>query len=131
VDDQYRRQRIRRHQAIGDHVPCPPHHRAAPERAAAQGRAGEQRPEGRFGFVTSPIGGGQPHVSDEAGIITAQWKDAALEFKYLYNPGTPRESERTESWTLSADRQKLFDQEWTRRPDGQEFRYRLVFDRQP
>jgi len=28
-----------------------------------------------FNFVTIPIGSGQ-HVSDEAGIITAEWKEA-------------------------------------------------------
>jgi len=84
-----------------------------------------------FNFVTIPIGTGEPHVSDEAGIITAQWKDEALQFKYLYNPGTQRQSERSEEWTLSPDRNKLFDQEWVRRPDGQELRYRVVFDRQP
>jgi hypothetical protein len=84
-----------------------------------------------FNFVTIPIGGGQPHVSNEAGIITAHWKDDTLHFNYLYNPGTERESERTEDWTLSPDGKKLIDQEWGRRPDGQELRSRLVFDRQP
>src|SRR5438034_4220079 len=56
-----------------------------------------------FGFVTIPIGGGQPHESDEAGIITAEWKGETLHFYYLYNPGTERQSERTEDWTLSPD----------------------------
>ena len=84
-----------------------------------------------FNFVTIPIGSGQPHVSDEAGIITARWKDETLHFDYLYNPGTERESERTEDWTLSADGKKLIDQEWNRRPDGQELRYKVVFDKQP
>jgi hypothetical protein len=84
-----------------------------------------------FNFVTIPIGGGQPHVSDEAGIIVAQWKGETLHFDYLYNPGTERQSERTEDWTLSADGRKLIDQEWTKRPDGQELRYKIVFDRQP
>ena len=85
-----------------------------------------------FNFVTIPIGGGVPHVSDEAGIITAQWKDdATLHFNYLYNPGTERESERTEDWTLSLDGRKLIDHEWGRQPDGQEARFKVVFDRQP
>jgi hypothetical protein len=84
-----------------------------------------------FNFVTIPIGSGEPHVSDEAGIITAQWKDETLHFNYLYNPGTERQSERTEDWTLSPDGKKLIDQEWAKRADGQELRYKVVFDRQP
>jgi hypothetical protein len=83
-----------------------------------------------FDFVAIPIGGGE-HVSDEAGIITARWRDATLHFDYLYNPGTERESSRTEDWTLSADRNTLIDQEWLRQADGRELRYRVVFDRQP
>jgi hypothetical protein len=83
-----------------------------------------------FNFVTIPIGGGQ-HVSDEAGIITAQWKDDTLHFNYMYNPGTERQSERSEDWSLSTDGTKLLDQEWVKRPDGQELRYKIVFDRQP
>ena len=31
-----------------------------------------------FDFVSIPIGGGEPHVSDEAGIITAEWKGQTL-----------------------------------------------------
>jgi hypothetical protein len=84
-----------------------------------------------FDFVTIPIGGGPPHESDEAGIISAEWKGATLHFTYLYNPGTARQSERTEDWTLSPDGKKLIDQEWTKRPDGPELRYKVVFDRQP
>ena len=84
-----------------------------------------------FNFVTIPIGSGEPHVSNEAGIITAEWKDETLHFNYLYNPGTERQSERTEDWTLSPDGKKLIDQEWLKRPDGQELRYKVVFDRQP
>ena len=84
-----------------------------------------------FNFVTIPIGGGQPHVSNEAGIITAEWKDDTLHFKYLYNPGTERQSEKTEDWMLSPDGKTLVDQEWVKRPDGQELRYKVVFDKQP
>ena len=84
-----------------------------------------------FDFVTIPIGGGQPHVSNEAGIITAQWKGETLHFDYLYNPGTERESTRTEDWTLSPDGKTLIDQEWARRPDGTELRYKVVFNKQP
>ena len=84
-----------------------------------------------FNFVTIPIGNGEPHVSDEAGIITAQWKDETLHFDYLYNPGTERQSERTEDWTLSPDGKKLIDHEWVKRSDGRELRYKVVFDRQP
>ena len=83
-----------------------------------------------FNFVTIPIGGGI-HESDEAGIISAQWKEDTLHFNYLYNPGTERQSERTEDWTLSPDGKKLIDQEWLKRADGQELRYKVVFDKQP
>lgn len=83
-----------------------------------------------FDFVTIPIGTGEPHVSNEAGIITAEWNDQTLHFAYLYNPGTERESSRSEDWTLSADGKKLIDREWGRQVDGREVRSTLVFDRQ-
>ena len=84
-----------------------------------------------FNFVTIPIGTGEPHVSNEAGIITADWRGETLHFAYHYNPGTERQSERTEDWALSADGKKLIDQEWGKRADGQEVRVRIVWDRQP
>jgi len=65
------------------------------------------------------------------GIITAEWKGATLHFNYLYNPGTERESERTEEWMLSPDGKKLIDQKWGRQADVRELRYKIVFDRQP
>lgn len=83
-----------------------------------------------FDFVAIPIGTGEPHVSNEAGIITAEWKDQTLHFDYLYNPGTDRESRRSEDWTLSADGKKLIDREWGQLVDGREVRSTLVFDRQ-
>ena len=83
-----------------------------------------------FDFVTIPIGTGEPHVSNEAGIITAEWNGQTLHFNYLYNPGTDRESRRSEDWTLSADAKKLIDREWGQLVDGREVRSRLVFDRQ-
>ena len=89
------------------------------------------RQKSGFNFVTIPIGTGEPHVSNEAGIITAEWHGETLHFAYLYNPGTERQSERTEDWTLSADGKQLIDQEWGKRADGQEVRTRIVFDRQP
>jgi len=45
-----------------------------------------------FDFVKIPIGRGEPHVSDEGGIITAEWDGETLHFHYLYNPGTDREA---------------------------------------
>ena len=84
-----------------------------------------------FDFVKIPIGRGEPHVSDEAGIITAEWDGETLHFHYLYNPGTDREAQRTEDWTLSADGKKLRDQEWFKRPGGKELRSATVFDKQP
>jgi hypothetical protein len=83
-----------------------------------------------FGFITIPIGSGKPHVSDEAGIITADWQGETLHFNYLYNPGTERQSERTEDWTLLPDGKKLLDQEWIKQADWQERQYKVVFDRQ-
>lgn len=93
-------------------------------------RANNRQKSG-FNFVTIPIGTGESHVSNEAGIITAEWHGDTLHFAYLYNPGTERQSERTEDWTLAADGKKLIDQEWGKRVDGQETRARIVFDRQP
>jgi hypothetical protein len=84
-----------------------------------------------FDFVTIPIDTGEPHVSNEAGIITATWKGDTLHFDYLYNPNTERESSRTEDWTLSADGKKLIDREWGRQVGGREVRSNLVFDKLP
>src|SRR4051812_34686980 len=46
------------------------------------------RQKSGFNFVTVPIGTGESHVSNEAGIITAEWHGETLHFAYLYNPGT-------------------------------------------
>ena len=89
------------------------------------------RQKSGFNFVTIPIGTGEPHQSNEAGIITAEWRGDTLHFAYLYNPGTERQSERTEDWTLAADGRKLIDQEWGKRADGQEVRVKIVWDKQP
>ena len=89
------------------------------------------RQKSGFNFVTIPIGTGQSHESNEAGIITAEWRGETLHFAYLYNPGTERQSERTEDWTLAADGRKLIDQEWGKRADGQEVRVKIVWDKQP
>jgi len=62
---------------------------------------------------------------------SAPYVDSYRRNNYLYNPGTERESERTEDWTLSRDGKKLIDREWVKRADGQELSYKAVFDRQP
>jgi hypothetical protein len=75
--------------------------------------------------------GGAPHVSDEAGIIEAKWKDSTLLVNFLYNPGTPRQSEKFEKWSLSSDGKRLIDEMTYRNAKGDEYHIKRVFDKQP
>ena len=75
--------------------------------------------------------GGPPDVSDAAGIVTVEKKDATLLVKILYNPGTDREAQQTEIWSLSGDGKQLLDQTTYRTAKGREFHLKRVFDKQP
>jgi hypothetical protein len=48
----------------------------------------------------------------------------------MFNPGTPRQAEQEERWSLSVDGRQLTDSFWIRLPDGVEVRVRRVFDKQ-
>jgi hypothetical protein len=76
------------------------------------------------------IGGG-PDESDAAGIVTVEWKDATLLVKILYNPGTDRQADQTEIWSLSADGKTITDQTVYRTVKGNEFHFKRVFEKQP
>lgn len=76
------------------------------------------------------IGGGADE-SDAAGIVKVEWKDSTLLVHILYNPGTPRQAEQSEIWSLGDDGKKLTDQTVWRTAKGQEFHIRRVFDKQP
>jgi hypothetical protein len=53
--------------------------------------------------------GRAPYESDEAGVVSIEWKGEALIVNILYNPGQERQSDLVETWTLSADGQRLTD----------------------
>lgn len=74
--------------------------------------------------------GGPPFESDAAGVVTAEWSGRTLVVSYLYNPGSDRQSDANERWTLSGDG-RLVD-EFTAHPpkNGKEVHVRRVFDRQ-
>ena len=76
--------------------------------------------------------GGEPLVSDEAGIVKVEWKGDRLEIQTLYNPGQDRESGQNETWSLSADGKKLIDDLRIHPPrKAPEVHVKRVFDKQP
>ena len=74
--------------------------------------------------------GGAADESDAAGIVEVKWKDATLLVNILYNPGTPRQAEQFEKWSLSDDGKRLVDETMWRTAKGQEFHFKRVFDKQ-
>jgi len=75
--------------------------------------------------------GGAAHESDAAGIVTAEWKGDALVVSYLYNPGTERQSNQVETWTLAPDGKRMLEQVVVHPPgDRPEVRIKRVFDKQ-
>ncbi|HLG98979.1 MAG TPA: hypothetical protein VKX49_21895 [Bryobacteraceae bacterium] len=53
--------------------------------------------------------GGPAYESDEAGVVSMEWKGDKLIVTTLYNPGQDRQSENIETWALSADGRRLTD----------------------
>ena len=75
--------------------------------------------------------GGPPDVSDAAGIVKVEKKDATLLVNILYNPGTERQAEQMEIWSLEEGGKRLVDQTTYRTAKGREFHFKRVFDKQP
>jgi len=76
--------------------------------------------------------GGPPYESDAAGVVTAEWKGDKLEIPTLFNPGQDRQSDQTETWSLSPDGKKLTDDLVIRLPrKAGEVHIKRVFDKQP
>jgi hypothetical protein len=61
------------------------------------------------GFVADLEIGGEAFESDEAGIITAQWRGNSLIVDTLYNPNSERRASMEEVWSLSDNGKKLVD----------------------
>lgn len=75
--------------------------------------------------------GGSPYESDAAGVVSAEWNGTTLVLKTLYNPGSDRQSDQEENWSLSADGKKLTDQLTVHPPrGGKEVHVKRVFDKQ-
>jgi hypothetical protein len=75
--------------------------------------------------------GGSPHVSDEAGIINAEWKGNKLVLDVLYNPDNERRSDQQQTWSLSDDGKKLIEDLVVHPPKSTlELRTKRVFDKQ-
>ena len=73
---------------------------------------------------------GPAYESDAAGIITMKWKGEKLEIATLYNPGQDRQSDATETWSLSADGKKLTSDVVQRLPrNAGEVHVTRVFDK--
>lgn len=70
--------------------------------------AGERQGK-KNGFTADLRIGGSPHESNEAGIITVQWKGNSLAVDTLYNPDNERRASMEEIWTLSQDGATLTD----------------------
>ena len=75
--------------------------------------------------------GGPPDESDAAGIVKVERKDATLLVNILYNPGTDRQAEQIEIWSLTDEGNQLVDQTTYRTVKGREFHLKRVFDKQP
>jgi putative CocE/NonD family hydrolase len=84
----------------------------------------------KTGFTVDLKIGGAPFESNAAGVVNARWEGDALLVKTMFNPGTPRQAEQEERWSLSVDGRQLTDSFWIRLPDGVEVRVRRVFDKQ-
>ena len=74
---------------------------------------------------------GPPYESDAAGVVTAEWKGDKLEIPTLFNPGQDRQSDQTETWSLSADGKRLIDDVLIHPPrNGPEVHIKRVLDKQ-
>ena len=86
------------------------------------------------GFDLDADIGGAPFESDDAGIVSFQWKGLGLVVDTLYNPGTDRQSSMQEIWTLSFDGKKLSDEVVYHMPktakNPADVHFKRVFDRQ-
>ena len=75
--------------------------------------------------------GGAPYESDEAGVISMEWKGSKLAVNTLYNPGQDRQSSNEEVWTLSPDGKRLTDDLTIHPPrNGAPVHVVRVFDKQ-
>ena len=75
--------------------------------------------------------GGPPFESDAAGVVTAEWKGGKLEIPTLLNPGQDRQSDQTETWSLSPDGKQLIDDMLIHPPrNAREVHIKRVFDKQ-
>ena len=71
------------------------------------------------------------YESDAAGIVMAEWKGDGLIVSILYNPGSDRQSDQVETWTLSTDGKKLIDDVIVHPPrNAAEVHIKRVFDKQ-
>jgi hypothetical protein len=73
--------------------------------------------------------GGSPYESNEAGVVMVEWKGEALSIHTMFNPGTDRQAEQNEVWTLAADGKKLVNQFVFQRPGRKEVRLKMAFDK--
>src|SRR5450631_369510 len=70
--------------------------------------------------------------SNDAGVVSAAWKNNVLEITTLFNPGQDRQSDQIEIWSLSSDRKRLTDDLVVHLPkNGGDVHIRRVLDKQP
>lgn len=76
---------------------------------------------------------GSPHASNEAGVISMEWKGRSLIVQTLYNPQRENASSREEVWTLSEDGKRLIDEVVFHPPktakNTADLKYKRVFEK--
>jgi hypothetical protein len=74
--------------------------------------------------------GGRGFESNQAGAVTAQWEGETLAVRTIFNPGSDRQAEQMERWTLQPDGKRMTDNVSVHLADGTEIKIRRVFVRQ-
>jgi hypothetical protein len=62
------------------------------------------------GFKVSLTIGGEGYESDDAGVVSAEWKGSSLVITTLFNPDSDHPSDQTETWDLSEGGKKVVDE---------------------
>jgi hypothetical protein len=62
--------------------------------------------------------------------VTAQWEGETLVIRTVFNPGSDRQAEQMEKWTLAPDTRTVTDMLSMRLPNGTEIKIRRLLLRQ-
>jgi len=73
--------------------------------------------------------GGRAFESNQAGVVTAQWEREVLVIRTVFNPGSSRQAEQTERWTLLPGGTRMTDNVTVKLPDGTQIQIRRALER--